>query len=160
MKCGIKSGRPLTVFVSSLWIPKKFQPFQNCNKWGKVLHFNWNHILYYSSIVNCFNYYIYTAFFQFYDMLMGLIHLKVAQTHCFVFIENVLNISWWVLYSVSDMLIASYSPWRFQSWIYILFRVYQRKHTIGVWERKTTNIFNMAELLKQLAPLYTKGSEN
>ena len=62
MKCGIKSGRPLTVFVSSLWIPKKFQPFQNCNKWEKVLHFNWNHILYYSSIVNCFNDYTYTAF--------------------------------------------------------------------------------------------------
>ena len=60
MKCGIKSGRPLTVFVSSLWIPKKFQPFQNCNKCGKVLHFNWNHILYYSSIVNCFNDYTYT----------------------------------------------------------------------------------------------------
>ena len=61
MKCGIKSGPgPLTVFVSSLWIPKKFQPFQNCNKCGKVLHFNWNHILYYSSIVNCFNDYTYT----------------------------------------------------------------------------------------------------
>ena len=60
MKCGIKSGRHLTVFVSSLWIPKKFQPFQNCNKWEKVLHFNWNHILYYSSIVNCFNDYTYT----------------------------------------------------------------------------------------------------
>ena len=101
---------------------------------------------------------IHTLLFQYDDMLMGLIHLKVAQTHCFVFIENVLNISWWVLYSVSDMLIASYSPWRFQSWIYILFRVYQRKRTIGVWERKTTNIFNMAELFK--TPLYTKGSEN
>ena len=57
------------------------------------------------------------------------------------------------------MLIASYSPWRFQSWIYILFRVYQRKHTIGVWEweRKTTNIFNMAELFKTASTTIHQG---
>ena len=57
------------------------------------------------------------------------------------------------------MLIASYSLWRFQSWIYILFRVYQRKHTIGVWEweRKTTNIFNMAELFKTACTTIHQG---